>query len=125
MNLSAEGDPLLPQVDTPPPAPNTTVLLPQPTDQDVTVRRAFVGVVEGEPGETVTVIQKGNRGPVTIALGSHEVKTPGGPFASTLGDGAHVVVQARNDNGNWIAVRILVKPGEYPEIGRFPDELQT
>ena len=109
LNLSADGDPP-PQVVTSQPAPDSTVPQPQPAGQNGPMRRAFVGVVDGEPGDTVTVIQKGNRGSVTIALGSHKVKTPGGPVASAFGDGAQVVVQARHDNGNWIAVRVLVKP---------------
>jgi len=47
-------------------------------------RKAFVGVVDTKTGESVTLIQNGNKGPVTIVLDNPKIKTPGGPVAGTF-----------------------------------------
>lgn len=74
-------------------------------------RKAFVGVVEGEPDATaVTLIQKGTEEPITIVLGTHELRTPGGKVAGSFTDGANVVVLASQDGAQWVAMWVLVKP---------------
>ena len=77
-------------------------------------RRAFVGVVDAKTGESVTLIQNGNKGPVTIVLDNPKIKTPGGPVAGTFTKDARVVIQVRNDGTKlepvWVAIRVLVKP---------------
>lgn len=74
-------------------------------------RKAFVGVVEGEPDDSaVTLIRKGTEEPITISLGNHELKTPGGKVAGSFADGANVVILAREDGDQWVAMWVLVKP---------------
>ena len=77
-------------------------------------RKAFVGVVDTKTGESVTLIQNGNKGPVTIVLDNPKIKTPGGPVAGTFAKDARVVIQVRNVGTKvdpvWVAIRVLVKP---------------
>ena len=77
-------------------------------------RKAFVGVVDTKTGESVTLIQNGNKGPVTIVLDNPKIKTPGGPVAGTFTKDARVVIQVRNVGTKvdpvWVAIRVLVKP---------------
>jgi hypothetical protein len=74
-------------------------------------RKAFVGTVVGEPGETVTLRQNGNKGDVIIILpDEYELRTPGGPRASTFGDGAEVVILSQKAGDQWVALWVLVKP---------------
>ena len=77
-------------------------------------RKAFVGVVDTKTGESVTLIQNGNKGPVTIVLDNPKIKTPGGPVAGTFAKDARVVIQVRNVGTKvdpvWVVIRVLVKP---------------
>tara|TARA_B100000315_G_scaffold259171_1_gene313984 strand:- start:200 stop:1558 length:1359 start_codon:yes stop_codon:yes gene_type:complete len=73
-------------------------------------RRAFAGVVDGEPAAAVTLIRKGSGQRVTVRLDSYRVRTPGGPVAGTFTDGANVVILARRDGAEWAALWVLVKP---------------
>ena len=117
LNLSASGGQT---VITDQPAQNTVVLRPESQGQNGGItakgpkRKAFVGVVDTISGDSVTLIQKGNKGPVTIVLDNPNIKTPGGPVAGTFTKDARVVIQARNDGTQldpaWVAIRVLVKP---------------
>lgn len=74
-------------------------------------RRAFVGKVAGDPGETVVLSQQGTQEEVTIILpDDYSTKTPGGPRAGNFVDGAEVVILAELDGEDWVAVWVLVKP---------------
>ncbi|MCH8898666.1 MAG: fibronectin type III domain-containing protein [Chloroflexi bacterium] len=75
-------------------------------------RKAFVGTVVGYHGDTVGLTKQGTGEYVTILLpdGYYSVKTPGGPRAGTFGDGASVVILAKNVGGGWVAIWVLVKP---------------
>ena len=81
-------------------------------------RKAFVGEVQGEPGELVTLIQQGKGETVNIGLPEgyqDQVRTPGGPRAGTFGDGAKVVILARWANDRWEGMWVLVKPVKPPQ----------
>ena len=73
-------------------------------------RRAFVGVVDVEPGATVTLIRKATAERVTVRLDSYKLRTPGGPVAGSFTAGAKVVILARRDGDEWTALWVLVKP---------------
>jgi hypothetical protein len=79
-------------------------------DGAATRRRAFVGVVDDEPGATVTLIRKGTGERVTVRLDSYELRTPGGPVAGSFTAGARVVILAQRDGAEWAAMWVLVKP---------------
>ncbi|MFQ5860635.1 MAG: fibronectin type III domain-containing protein [Dehalococcoidia bacterium] len=104
-----DGDDEEMTVETSAGGPDISVVL-----TETPVRRAFVGVVDGDPNGSVTLIQQGTGELVTIMLDGHEVKTPGGPRADAFTDGARVVVQARQVNGLWEAVKVVVKPKKPP-----------
>jgi hypothetical protein len=75
------------------------------------MRKAFVGTVMGEPTETVTLHQNGNKGEVIIILpDDYVLKTPGGPRAGTFEDGAEVVILGQRAQDQWVALQVLVKP---------------
>lgn len=83
-------------------------------------RRAFVGVVDGEPGATVDVIRNGTQQRVTIRLEDYKLKTPGKTVAASFADGARVVVLSQRDGEEWVAVWVMVKPQKLvnrPVIG--------
>ena len=75
------------------------------------VRRAFVGVVEDDPGSSVTLTLNETDDQITIQLtSSYELKTPGGPRAGTFVAGARVVILSEIKNGELVAIQVLVKP---------------
>ena len=131
LNLSASGVPT-PQVitETPGQTPQaTTETQTKSLDQNAGTateapkRKAFVGIVNGTPGDSVTLDQKGNKGSITIKLDNPKIKTPGGPrVRGTFTNGARVVIQARNDGTKldtvWVAIRVLVKPVK-PTVASF------
>jgi hypothetical protein len=83
-------------------------------------RRAFVGTVVGDPGDTVTLVRQGTEEEVTIILPDEYVlKTPGGPRAGTFEDGARAVILAQMADSDWVALSVLVKPvkPEMPVVG--------
>jgi len=57
-----------------------------------TRHRAFVGVVDGEPGATVDVIRNGTNERVSIRLEDYKLKKPGKTAAGSFADGARVVI---------------------------------
>ena len=73
-------------------------------------RRAFVGVVDGEPGATVDVVRNGTNQRVTIRLEDYKLKTPGKTIAGSFSDGARVVILSQRDGEEWVAVWVMVKP---------------
>ncbi|MCH8280452.1 MAG: hypothetical protein IIC96_07195 [Chloroflexi bacterium] len=119
LNLSASGG-QIPQVTAEQtPQDPVVILLDGGTAANGPKRKAFVGVVEGDPflndvlAESVTISQKGNKGEITISLANPDIKIkkPGGPrVRGTFSDGARVVIQARNEDDGWVAIRVLVKP---------------
>jgi hypothetical protein len=75
------------------------------------MRKAFVGTVMGEPQETVTLRQNGNKGEVIIILpNDYVLKTPGGPRSGTFEDGAEVVILCQKAEDQWVALQVLAKP---------------
>jgi len=125
LNLSATGGPT-PQVTTETPGQTPQVTAEQPAQGTVGIRpdggtaakgpkrRAFVGVVKGDPilngvlADSVTLIQKDGKEP-KISL--KKIKTQGGPrVKGTFTHGARVVIQARNEAAGWVAIRVIVKP---------------
>lgn len=117
LNLTASGGQT---VNTDQTAQAAVVVQPEPLVQDGVIaqkgskRRAFVGVVDAKNDGSVTLVQKGKKGPVTIVLDNPKIKTPGGPVAGTFTKDARVVIQVRNDGTKvdpvWVAIRVLVKP---------------
>lgn len=107
-------------VDTDQTAQATVAVQPEPQVRDggiapkAPMRKAFVGVVDTKTDASVTLIQNGKKGPVTIVLDNPKIKTPGGPVAGTFTKDARVVIQVRNDGTKvdpvWVAIRVLVKP---------------
>ncbi|MFQ6026935.1 MAG: hypothetical protein ACE5Q6_05395 [Dehalococcoidia bacterium] len=75
-------------------------------------RKAFVGIVLDEPGNSVTISKQGTGERITILLTEpYELKTPGGPDrADSFALGARVVIQVRLVGEDWVAIRVLVKP---------------
>jgi hypothetical protein len=74
-------------------------------------RKSFPGVVESLSESSVTVMKNGTNELVTIALGEHSLKTPGGPKnKGTFEVGARVVIHARWDGTQWVAIWVIVKP---------------
>jgi hypothetical protein len=75
------------------------------------MRKAFVGTVMGEPTDTITLLQNGNKGEVVIILPDDFVlRTPDGPRAGSLEDGAEVVILSQRAGDQWVALQVLVKP---------------
>ena len=114
LNLTASGG----QTGNTGQTPEATVAVqPEPQVQDGEVaqkgpkRKALVGVVDAKTDDSVTLIQKGKKGPVTIVLDNPKIKTPGGPVAGTFSKDARVVIQVRNNGTKLEPVCGL--PSEY------------
>lgn len=73
-------------------------------------RRAFVGVVDGEPGATVDVVRNGTNERVTISLDDYKLKQPGKTVAGSFTNGARVVILSQRDGEDWVAIWVMVKP---------------
>ena len=84
--------------------------IPATDAEESNKRRAFVGVVDGEPGATVDVIRNGTGELVTIRLEDYKLKTPGKAVAGSFADGARVVILSQRDGDAWVAIRVMVKP---------------
>jgi hypothetical protein len=99
-------------------APPQPGLISEPVQLDTPVakaeerskRRAFVGVVDGEPDATVDVIRNGTNELVTIRLEDYKLKTPGKKAAGSFADGARVVILSQRDGEEWVAIWVMVKP---------------
>ena len=79
------------------------------------IREGFVGALQGdlESGLTLVLKSTGEEMPLTIPEGFDNIKTPGGPRAGELADGAELVVLAEQDaDGNWFVKMIVVKPAK-------------
>ena len=73
-------------------------------------RRAFVGVVDGEPDATVDVVRKDTGERVTIRLKAYRLKMPGKSLAGSFKHGSRVVILTQRDGDDWVAIWVLVKP---------------
>ena len=84
-------------------------------------RKSFPGVADALSTTSVTVIKHGTNEAVTIALGEHQVRTPGGPRnRGTFEEDARVVVHARWDGSQWVAIWVIVmpvRPSFVPAVG--------
>lgn len=81
-------------------------------------RKGFVGALQGDLENGLTLVLKGTGEEVTLAVPEDfaNIKTPGGPRASELGDGSEVVVLAERDaDGNWTVKMVVVKPSKPPK----------
>ncbi len=73
-------------------------------------RRAFVGIVNGDPDATVDVIRNGTAERVTIRLEDYKLKKPGKTADGAFADGAKVVILSQRDGEEWVAIWVMVKP---------------
>ena len=74
-------------------------------------RKSFPRVVESLNESSATVMKNRTNELVTMALGEHSLKTPGG--SNNTGNfevGARVVMHARWDGTQWGAIWVIVKP---------------
>ena len=80
-------------------------------EEDAPKRKSFPGFVQSLSASSVTVMKNGTNELVTIALGEHSLKTPGGPKnRGTFEVDARVVIHARWDGTQWVAIWVIVKP---------------
>ncbi|MCI0439757.1 MAG: fibronectin type III domain-containing protein [Chloroflexi bacterium] len=84
------------------------------TAQTENVKRAFVGVAAEISDSSMTLVREGSGQRITILLpDTYALKLPGGPRAGEFKEGARVVILAELlDNGEWVALTILVKPSK-------------
>ncbi len=77
------------------------------------VRRAFVGVVTSERGDSFTLNQLGTGQVVTILLPEEvALSTSPRPGAGVFRPGARAVVLSHLVEGKWVAQRLMVKPSK-------------
>ncbi len=86
-----------PTPEPPPEAGTGQPETPVANDGEGSKRRAFVGVVDGEPDSTVDVIRNGTNERVTIRLEDYKLKQPGKMAAGSFADGARVVILSQRD----------------------------
>ena len=99
-----------PKQEPPPEAGTGQSVSPVANDGEGSQRRAFVGVVDGEPDATVDVIRNGTNERVTIRLDDYKLKQPGKKAAGSFADGAKVVILSQRDGDDWLAIWVMVKP---------------
>lgn len=113
VNTEAPAQPEVISEPTPGPTPDTETRRSETIvvdDGERKNRRAFVGVVDGDPGATVDVLRNGTNERVTIRLEDYKLKKPGKTVAGSFADGARVVILSQRDGEEWVAIWVMVKP---------------